>query len=358
MMVALAGLLLAGGAASAQGQDGGLWLPYSASSYSAEIDFMYIVIFWVTTGMFVLTNGLLFAFCVIYRRRPGHRSTYTHGNHTAELAWTVTPALMLLGLAVWQIPAWNKAKLDFPKPGDANVTRLQIIGEQFKWNFRYPVTKEQQSKYASEYAYIGAGNGPVFMPFGDKMIADLRSKDVIHSFFVPHMRVKQDAVPGMRNRVWFEPNRIPLINLKATPTGTPGGAQPMEWSSDPKEFEANGKLFGKRIAFNKYFNKVNKDPQGELLFTTQYVPGNEKAGAEAKVWAIHEGKVIKDAKWGDCDYAIGIFDVACAELCGLGHYTMNAYLYVVPRPAFEAWITDQADGQDDPTEKAWKRWHD
>ena len=351
MVLAAAGLLLASGAAFAQSQEGGYWLPHSASSYSAEIDFMYIVIFWVTTGMFVLTNGLLFLFCVIYRRRPGHKASYTHGNHTAELAWTITPAVMLLGLAIWQIPAWNKAKLHFPKAGDANVTTIQIIGEQFKWNFRYPVTKEQQSKYASEYAFVGAGNGPIFMPFGDKLVGDLRSKDVIHSFFVPHMRVKQDAVPGMRNRIWFEPNRIPLIELK-TAQGAPG-TQEMTWSNDPKEFDANGKHFKKKIAFNKYFNKIDQKE-----FTTRYVPGNEKAGAEALVWALHEGKVVKNAKWGECDAAFGIFDIACAELCGLGHYTMNSYLYVVPKVAFEAWITDQALDQEDPAEGTWKRWHD
>src|SRR6185503_7497369 len=97
-------LLFLVGTAFGQNQDNpGVWLPYSASSYADEIDGLYRLIFWLTAGMFFLTEGLLLIFCVIYRRRPGHRPTYTHGNHKAEITWTVVPALMLLGLAIWQI---------------------------------------------------------------------------------------------------------------------------------------------------------------------------------------------------------------------------------------------------------------
>ena len=129
---AAAFLLLAGGFACAQDQDHpGVWLPFSASTYADDVDSLYRLIFWLTTGMFILTEGLLLIFCIIYRRRPGHRPTYTHGNNTAEIAWTVVPALMLLTVAILQIPTWNNIKKRFPDANAKDVTLIDFMGEQY-----------------------------------------------------------------------------------------------------------------------------------------------------------------------------------------------------------------------------------
>jgi cytochrome c oxidase subunit 2 len=263
----LAGLLAFAAPALAADQEGGLWLPWSASDYAEEIDFIYKVIFWVTTGMFLLTEGLLIGFCIVYRRRPGHRPQYTHGNHTAEIAWTVIPALILLGIAVWQIPIWNRIKLRFPKPTDEKVTTVDVIGEQYKWHFRYPGSK---AKYKGEDDV--KSTGVIRVPMGDTILCNLRSKDVIHSFFIPHMRVKQDAVPGLRQRIWFKPNRIKLVEVnkadgtpvetKADPDGyqkpdrTPRQLQPVRWITDEAEIvkpsEDPNALYNQKIALSDY----------------------------------------------------------------------------------------------------------
>src|SRR5262249_49903974 len=215
--------------------------------------------------MFILTEGLLLTFCIIYRRRPGHRPTYTHGNNTAEIAWTIVPALMLLGLAVMQIPTWENIKSKFPAENTPNLTVIDFLGEQYKWNVRYPGAKE---KYKGDEEYTNLSI--VHMPFGNTALFHLRSKDVIHSIFIPHMRVKQDVVPGLRQRAWFKPNRMFLVDIK-------GGTKPdpqdrsiyvlenNEWVKKPyqvqdrefikldeakpnKEFESGGKYFEKKIA--------------------------------------------------------------------------------------------------------------
>ena len=362
--LALAGLLALAAPAMAQqvdhgNQEGGLWLPWAASDYAWRIDFMYKVIFWTTAAMFLLTEGLLIAFCIVYRRRPGHRPQYTHGNHTAEIAWTVVPGLMLLGIAVWQIPHWNYIKQNFPKPGDAGVTTVDVMGEQYKWHFRYPGTK---AKYKGEDDI--KSTGVMRVPFGDKVLCNLRSKDVIHSFFVPHLRVKQDAVPGLRQRAWFNTNRIKLVevndaqgnSIAGTPDPDgykkPDGAvrmlQPFKWVHSEKEIvDPSGPYYNEKIALNNYAEVDGR--YGAIVV--------KASGQPKKVLVLHKGKVSENEQpWKDCRYALGIFEIACAELCGMGHYTMRSNLIVEPRVSFEAWMQGEADS---PTEiPAFKFWKD
>jgi heme/copper-type cytochrome/quinol oxidase subunit 2 len=374
---AFAFVLFLAGAAAAQGtaQDNpGVWLPFSASSYADEIDFLYRVIFWVTTVMFFLTEGLLLLFCVIYRRRPGHRPTYTHGNSTAEITWTVIPAVMLLGLAIWQIPTWNKIKKHFPGKNDPNVLEIDVLGEQYKWNVRYPGTKD---KYKGEFEYTNLSN--IHMPFGHTALCNIRSKDVIHSLFIPHMRVKQDTVPGLRQKVWFKPNRFFLKRLK----NDDGSAVALEqkgeffkrdkltdeWLKEPRmvqptvfiyldddasadlpkdclrarDFLPGGRLFDKRIA-------VQEHREVDGLYKVDEINGVFK-----KVKVLYQGKVSEGQQFASCDYALGIFEIACAELCGMAHYTMRAFLYVEPPAVYETWIKSEAEdaGKLPP---AWNFW--
>jgi heme/copper-type cytochrome/quinol oxidase subunit 2 len=348
LLLVLAGSALAQSTPGSDAQNGRLGLPDGASTYSIEIDDLYVWIFWITTVMFILTEGLLVVFCVIYRRRPGHRPTYTHGNTTAEITWTVVPALMLLAIAIVQIGTWNKIKKEFPPPGPG-VTEVDTFAETFNWNFRYPGTKAKVQG-DNDVTNLGAFH----IPFGDKTLLNIRSRDVIHSLFIPHMRVKQDLVPGLRQKIWFEANRIQLIDLRTPPT--PNGEsieeypnpriarqkQAAAWVNEAKAFEKGGPYKDKTIAVAGY--NINKD-------TGLYQPVNPKS----KIRVLKDGSVVEGASWDQCDCCIGIFDIACAELCGLGHYKMKAFLTVEPRIAFEAWLKDQADNDYPPIWKFWKQ---
>ena len=331
-------------------QEGGLWLPEAASDYSGSVDGLYRAIFWVTLGMFVLTEGLLIAFCVMYRRRPGHRPSYTHGNHTAELVWTIIPALMLLGLAFWQIPTWNYIKRDgFPKAGAEGVTTVDVLGEQFKWHFRYPGTKAKLEDAKKDVVSTGI----MRIPFGDRILCNLRSKDVIHSFFIPLMRVKQDTVPGLRQRAWFKPNRMKLVEIKTSKDdpngykkvdGTLRKLQDVHWITDEKVFtDPNSDYFKSAIALSDY---AEVDGWYDVIKV-------KSTGQSKKVRILEKGKV-RTGDWSECKYAIGIVEVACAELCGQGHYTMRTQMYVEPRAAYLNWLQEEADADVDiPAFKFW-----
>ena len=356
-------------------QDGGLWLPVGASDYTAGVDFMYNVIFYVTLGMFILVEGLIIIFCIIYRRRPGHRPMYTHGSHKAEITWTVVPALMLLGLAVWQIPYWNNIKLRFPKPDEPHVTQVHFLGQQFKWNVRYPGSKEWVKKAHSDFAedvdFDASNLSNLHLPMGDRGLLHLRSADVIHSIFIPHMRVKQDTVPGLRNRVWFRPNRIMLIDLK---NKDEKGNQKRRWVDLPEWYQEDDDKGHKALTYAKPPDFEFMDPSGAYYdkrvavsavsdyaeidgVYDVYRPG----GTPKQVKVLHQGKLLADEDvgtedWSSCDYALGIFEIACAELCGAEHFTMRGFLVVEPRIVYEDWLLWLAlDTEEAPV---WKYWRD
>ncbi len=340
------------------GQDGGMWLPHGASTYTEAIDRLWFIIFYVVIAMFILVEGLIVVFCIMYRRRPGHRPAYTHGSRTAEITWTIIPGLMLLGLAIWQIPTWNHVKRDFPPPGKG-VTEVRVMGEQYKWNFLYPGTKAQ-FKGDHDYSNLSLLN----VPFGDKVLLHLRSKDVIHSIFIPHMRVKQDTVPGLRQRTWFEPSRFQLIDLRApvlqegsywdkkarngAGESKPRMVQPVVWASAAADFEPGGRFFDKRIAVSA-LSDYSQDNGLYKVFTPQ--------GQAKRVRVLHQGKVMTGQEWASCDFALGIFEIACAELCGMGHYTMRAFLVVHPRASYDWWIKEESENADKPA-PIWNLWKD
>ncbi|HEX3175134.1 MAG TPA: cytochrome c oxidase subunit II [Methylomirabilota bacterium] len=163
------------------------WLPENVSTYGRDIDWLFHLIYAITGITFVLVAVTLIAFLVMYRDRPGRRARYTHGNSTLEIVWTVVPSLILVILTFLSAPTWAKIKMSAP-PSDVAV---DVTAKQFNWQVKYP---------NSDKVFLDEMHVPV-----NKVVhVNLRSQDVIHSFFVPQFRIKQDAVPGRAIRVWFE----------------------------------------------------------------------------------------------------------------------------------------------------------
>jgi cytochrome c oxidase subunit 2 len=180
------------------------WLPEGVSTYSANIDSMFTIILWVTGIAFVLTETLLFAFSWMYRRREGVRATYTHGNGRLEVIWTVVPAVLLLFLAFASSNVWSKIKVHIPTTRETIV----VTASQFNWEVRYAGA---DGKLDSEDDLVL--NNDMRLPVGEPVRIRLRSKDVIHSFFVPVFRLKQDAVPGMTIDVWVQPTKAGVYEI-------------------------------------------------------------------------------------------------------------------------------------------------
>jgi cytochrome c oxidase subunit 2 len=172
------------------------WLPRDVSAHGRTIDHLFMLILWITGVVFVITEGLLFWFLWRYDARDNARPTkFTHGSHSVEILWTILPAAVLLFLAIYQMDAWAEAKMRRP---DVPVT-AEVTGRQFEWRFRYPGPDGELYTPDDIHAV-----SDLHLPVDEEILLIIKSEDVLHSFFLPNFRIKQDVVPGMRQAVWFQ----------------------------------------------------------------------------------------------------------------------------------------------------------
>lgn len=171
------------------------WLPENVSTFGGEIDYLFYVIYYITGAVFILVTALMILFLILYRRREGRRAVYSHGNTALEITWTVVPAVILVALAFMSASTWAKVKRHAP-PTDFQV---QVTAKQFNWEIVYP---GPDGKFGTPDDFQIEND--MHVPVNKVVHIILKSKDVIHSFFLPNLRVKQDAVPGRDILVWFE----------------------------------------------------------------------------------------------------------------------------------------------------------
>jgi cytochrome c oxidase subunit II len=171
------------------------WLPEDVSTFGREIDSLFYLIYYITAATFILVTVLMIVFVVMYREQPGRRATYTHGNTTLEIIWTIVPAAILIVLSFMSVSTWAKVKRNAP---DSDF-ELQVTGKQFNWEIVYPGT---DGKFGTEDDR--KFDNDLHVPVNKVVRIHLQASDVIHSFFLPNLRLKQDAVPGRNILVWFE----------------------------------------------------------------------------------------------------------------------------------------------------------
>jgi cytochrome c oxidase subunit 2 len=172
------------------------WLPEDVSTYGHEIDSLFYLIYYITGVAFILVTVLMVVFVVMYRERnDGRRATYSHGNTTLEIIWTVIPAAIFIVLSFMSVNTWAKIKRNPP----ATDFEIKVTAKQFNWDVSYPgpdgkLGTDDDVKFDND----------VHVPVNKIVRVHLGSNDVIHSFFIPNMRFKQDAVPGRTILAWFE----------------------------------------------------------------------------------------------------------------------------------------------------------
>jgi len=171
------------------------WLPQNVSTYGGDIDFFFYVIYYITAVVFFLVAGAMIIFLIKYRYREGRKALYYHGNTTLEIVWTSATFIAMIVLALVSKPLWGKIKQEMP-PTDIVV---QVTGKQFNWEVLYP-GPDKTFGTPDDYQV----DNEVHVPVNKVVRVMLTSKDVIHSFFVPVLRLKQDMLPGRQIPAWFQ----------------------------------------------------------------------------------------------------------------------------------------------------------
>ncbi len=175
------------------------WFPENVSTFGGDIDSLFYLILYITGAWFILTEGLIVFFLIRYRRRQGSKAAYLPGESLRQASWILVPCVAVLILDLWLdfrgADVWAKIKRQVP-PSDLVI---QITGKQFNWEIVYP---GPDRKFGTEDDL--QIDNELHVPVGKVVHVVLKSKDVIHSFFLPHLRLKQDAVPGREIQAWFE----------------------------------------------------------------------------------------------------------------------------------------------------------
>ncbi len=171
------------------------WLPPNISTYGGEIDKFFYVIYYITTVVFFLVSAAMIYFLIRYRFKEDRKVKYTHGNNTLEIVWTGATFVAMIVLALVSQPLWSEIKQELPP----SSTVVQVTGKQYNWEMLYP---GPDGMFGTEDDY--QVDNLLHVPVNKVVHIKLKSIDVIHSFFVPVLRLKQDALPGREIMAWFE----------------------------------------------------------------------------------------------------------------------------------------------------------
>jgi cytochrome c oxidase subunit 2 len=249
-----------------------LGMPPAAAAHAGEIDQMMVLVHWLMLVLFVGWGAFFLYVLVKFRAGANPRASYVGAkgklSKSLEVAVAVIEAVLLVFYA---IPAWAKRVQNLPPENEAVVVR--VVGEQFAWNVHYPGADGKFGR--TDIKLVSADNplgldrndadakddltdiNQLHVPVNRPVLVHLTSKDVIHSFGLYEMRIKQDAVPGLEIPVWF----VPTVTTAEMRTRT--------------------------------------------------------------------GKA-------DFDY-----EIACSQLCGLGHFRMRGYVVVQSDAEYAAWTAEQ-----------------
>ena len=263
----------------------------AASAHGDSLDSLFNVTLVLTGIVFVVTQYLLFWFSYKYRAKKGGKAVFFQHNTNLEIVWTVIPAIVMTFLVVKGLVVWNEVMPDV-RPDDTDYMEIEATGYQFAWDIRYPGADGKLG--TTDFTQIDPASNPVgqvwtddknlddfhpteiWLPKGQKVRVRIKAKDVLHNFYLPHFRVKMDAIPGLPTYFIFTP-------IKTT-----------------EEFR----------------EELKKYPEWQL-------PSDPDDPTSAPRWEAFE------------------YELACAELCGYGHYSMRRILKVVEQDEYDAWLAEQ-----------------
>jgi cytochrome c oxidase subunit II len=276
----------------------------SASAHGSQIDFLFNLTLFFTGIVFILTHIALYWFSWKYRGRRGQRADFIAHNDKLEVIWTIIPAVVMALLVVGGLDAWNEIMADVGD--DEDHIEIEATGVQFNWLIRYP--GEDGMLGARDYKMITGLNpigqdwtdvknhddfqpSEIVLPVGKKVRVRIIGRDVLHNFYLPHFRVKMDAVPGIPTYFVFTPV------------------------------------------------KTTQEYRQELSRYKEYqVPADPENPDGPQLWEVFN------------------YELACAELCGSGHFSMRRLVRIVSEEEYKDWLAEQSsyylgnirNGDEDP----------
>ncbi len=202
------------------------WFPPPISAHGIAYDAQFMRTLVVVGIIFVLAQFAL-GYAIVKFRNDGRRAGYSHGNNKLETIWTSATALLFLGLVVMGTQIWASVHFD-EAPADSIV--VEVTSKQFSWSFRYPGA---DGKFGhTDLKLVNDANGnplglddkdpaskddivsaSLKVPVGKSIKLVMHSRDVIHNFFVPELRLKQDIVPGMEIPLHFQADQIGIYEV-------------------------------------------------------------------------------------------------------------------------------------------------
>ena len=265
----------------------------SASAHGFDLDHIFNITLFFTGIVFVLTHIYLFWFSYKYRDTGKTKAIFFAHDTRLEMIWTVIPAVVMTYLVANGLIVWNNI---FPTlTSEDKYLEIEATGYQFAWDIRYPGADGKLGN--KDFRLIDPGSNSLGIDWNDEASVDdivlggsdkillpkdstikvrITAKDVLHNFYLPHFRVKMDAVPGLPTSFIFTP-------VKTT-----------------QEFR----------------EQLSKYPEWQ-------VPADPADPTGPKKWETFE------------------YELACAELCGKGHYSMRRIVEVVEREEFDTWLAGQ-----------------
>ncbi len=271
----------------------------SASAHGGMLDYLFDLTLFFTGVVFVITHIALFWFAYKYKGEKGRPALFMPHDNKLEIIWTVVPAVVMCFLVMKGLVAWNEVMADNEEP----YIEIEATGQQFSWIMRYPggdgvlgtkdytlidANNELGMDWTDEKSQddiISSAPGEVVkLPVGKEVRVRITAKDVIHNFDLPHFRLKMDAVPG-----------IPTY-FRFTPITT-------------------------TEEYRERLGALGKD--GNPMYPDWHVPADpEEPDGLKRFEAFH-------------------YELACAELCGKGHFSMRRLIEIVPEEEWKAWMKEQ-----------------
>ena len=260
-----------------------------ASEHGSLIDTLFYITLVPTGIVFVLTHIALFWFAYKYKGKVGRKVLYIPHDNRLEVIWTAIPAVVMSLLVVGGLYTWNKVMADIPENAVAGKDYIEIeaTGMQFAWilrsagkdgllgtkNFKLiSATNDLGQDWKDVKNHDDVKIDEIVLPVGKQVRVRITARDVLHNFYLPHFRLKMDAVPGMPTYFVFKPI------------------------------------------------KTTEDRRKELSAVPEYQELNK------------DGK----PRWSVFDY-----ELACAEMCGQGHFSMRKVVKIVTQKEYDEWLNKQ-----------------